>query len=75
MKSLRRKILNSDDEGLKEQVRLLENDVKFLFEQAEKNKRYCEAIERAMDKEEQRLNGYGSVVFNVLEKALEGESE
>ncbi|MGC8000644.1 hypothetical protein, partial [Salmonella enterica] len=36
LKNLRRKILNSDDESLKDQIRLLENDIKFLFEQAER---------------------------------------
>ena len=35
LKHLRREILNSDDESLKDQINLLENDIKFLYEQAE----------------------------------------
>lgn len=36
LKHLRREILNSDDESLKDQINLLENDIKYLFEQAER---------------------------------------
>lgn len=58
LKHLRREILNSDDESLKDQINLLENDIKYLFEQAEQaQKNAHDLVDMNMQlKGAQRLN-------------------
>lgn len=98
LKHLRRELLNSDDESLKDQIRLLENDIKFLFEQAkrvqelehkqyqdhsqevleglyEQNKRYREAMKRAIDilKYVPSEKTPKKDAINALQDALKGE--
>lgn len=58
LKHLRREIINSDDECLKDEINLLENDIKFLFEQAERaQKNAQDLVDMNMQlKGAQRLN-------------------
>ena len=106
LKNLRRKILNSNDESLKDQINLLENDIKYLFEQAERvqelevwrnevtqnvvarnaeyakcreqNKRYHEAIERAISILENIPSYKGTPkkhAIEVLSESLKGDKQ
>ena len=50
LKHLRREILNSDDESLKYQVNLLENDIRYLFKQAKRVHELEDKLELVMDR-------------------------